>query len=368
MGLAQEWLGIEGCRSLASEILTGAVERHGEIWAHCPWHEEQTPGGAFSYNYEKDQAKCQSCGGSGDLINVWSACKGYAEKEGFLQFKKQYGKEAPLPLRKPAKKLPPEPRHLDPKDRPPAPAKWIERATSFVIHSFDRLMNSDNALQELNRRWGISMQTVSTWGLGINDKDKWIPVTSWGLPFEEKNGKEKKVWLPRGLVMPCMVEAQVRKIKIRRPEAQTPWGEPRRYWEVLGGENWRFHCYALGQPSVLVLVEAERDAALVYQACEGCSLGAIAGGGATKHPCDVETLALLKGAEVLLVALDTDLPGAKNALDFWVKEFGFAIHWPVPKQYGKDVGEAWANGLDIKEWVAAGVPQYVKNWTGKQRP
>jgi hypothetical protein len=63
--------------------------------------------------------------------------------------------------------------------------------------------------------------------------------------------------------------------------------------------------------------------------------------------------------------------GARNAVDYRLEELGYAVHWPVPGKYGKDVGEAWQNGLDIYEWVMAGVPKYLRNkktiFAGKRR-
>jgi len=355
---------------VAGEILTEPRERRGEIWAHCPWHDERTPGGAFSYNPLKDLAKCQSCGMSGDLVEIWCAQAGYGpqSREGFLAFKARYGQDAPpYRGRREAPRRRERRRPLEPDGaRVEAPARWKERARSFAFHSFERLMGSAAALEELEGRWGITERAAAYCGFGMNDRDKWVPVTSWGLPYEARNGKEKKIWLPRGLVMPLMVGDEVRKIKIRRPDAATPWGEPRRYWEVLGGENHRFHAYGPGSARVLVVLEAERDAALVAQECEGLSVGAVAGGGATKRCVDAETIARVRAAEVLLVALDTDGPGAANAVRYWLREFGFAVHWPVPAAWGKDAGEAWAAGLPLRVWVLAGLPKGLQVRVGGQ--
>ncbi|MGD8388472.1 MAG: hypothetical protein PVG49_15105 [Desulfobacteraceae bacterium] len=362
MGVAFDWLGPEGCRALAREILDEPREKGREIWAHCPWHQERTPGGAFAYNFVKDQAMCLSCGQRGDLVAIWCTVNGYGpeSREGFLEFKRRYGKDAPMPRRRPLRTRKERRRPLDPEAREAAPERWKERAKSFVFNSFDRLMGSPEALEELEKRWGITEQTVLSCGFGMNDKDKWPPVTSWGLPYEERGGKVKKIWLPQGLVMPLMKGDEVRKIKIRRPDPSTPWGEPRRYWEVLGGENYRFHCYGPADARVLVVIEAERDAALVVQECERVSLGAIAGGGAAKRPKDEVVTARIRAAEVVLVALDTDGAGATNALNYWRRNFDFTVHWPVPKEFGKDVGEAWQNGLDIQSWVQAGLPGWFR--------
>jgi len=161
---------------------------------------------------------------------------------------------------------------------------------------------------------------------------------------------------------------QVRKIKIRRPDTELERSKINlRYIEVNGGENYRFHIYqspiSNRQSPIVVVLEAERDAALVYQECATVfdnALVAVAGGGAAKRPHDDEVIRLVKAAEVILVALDNDEPGRLNAVNFWQKEFGAAKYWPTPKIAGKDAGEAF-KGLDIRAWVLAGLPDRMKS-------
>lgn len=376
MGKALEWLGEAGCKSVAMEILMQPKIHGNEIGSHCPFHSERTPGGAFSYNPVKDAACCKSCGQRGDLITIYTSINGLSKDDGFREFKKKYGKDtsyrAYVPERRGAalearKKV----KNYFEKNEDPgyiAPPLWKDRAWSFVLHSWERLMNNQKALDELARRWKITEATVTQNMVGINDVDKYPPFPSWGLPSQVRNGKEKKVWLPKGLVIPLLAGEDICKIKIRRPDPSTSWGEKLRYLEVRGGENYRYHIYgAVGAPVkgkclIVVVTEAERDALLIYQDCPTLydhSLVSIAGGGAAKRPRDEVTLALVRRADVILVALDNDDPGRFNAVNFWEKEFGYAKYWPTPVQYGKDVGEAVAKGLDIREWLKAGLPAHM---------
>ena len=59
-------------------------------------------------------------------------------------------------------------------------------------------------------------------------------------------------------------------------------------------------------------------------------------------------------AEVILVALDTDEVGIKSAWNWWLETFPKAKRWPVPA--GKDPGEAYKEGVDIRKWILAGLP------------
>lgn len=390
MGKALEWLGDAGCKSMAMELLTQPKQHGNEIGAHCPFHSERTPGGAFRYNPVKDAACCKSCGQDGDLITIYTAIHGLSKEDGFTEFKKRYGRDTPgqyvgrgtVPVPKKEKNYFEKNADADPGYV--APALWKERAWSFVVHSWERLMNNVKAMDELSRRWHITEDTVTKHMIGINDADKYPPFPSWGLPSDMRSGKEKRVWLPKGLVIPLFVgegnNVEVCKVKIRRQDPATSWGEKLRYLEVSGGENYRFHCYgAVGAQSlcpvsgedsrsqskglVVVVTEAERDALLIYQECPticDVPLVVIAGGGAAKRPHDEATLALVRRADVLLAALDNDEPGKLNAKNFWEKEFGYAKYWPTPIKYGKDVGEAVVEGMDIKAWIKAGLPEWMK--------
>jgi hypothetical protein len=58
-----------------------------------------------------------------------------------------------------------------------------------------------------------------------------------------------------------------------------------------------------------------------------------------------------------MVALDVDQAGAQ-AWQWWKTTFPDCERWPVPK--GKDPGEAFEAGVDIREWVVAGLPEGLR--------
>jgi hypothetical protein len=366
VGKALEWIGADGCRAVAEGILEGVEHRGDEIWAHCPWHQESTPGGAFSYCPERDVAKCMSCGQAGDLIAIYCGLTGYPldSSEGFREFRNKFAGDADT---RPRPKLGPvAPREWSAKPAAEAPADWHTRAALFVDHSVERL-GSEPAVQEQLAAWGVSMETARLCRIGWNDQDKAVPRSAWGLPemINEKTGKPKKIWLPKGLVLPMYDDGKLVKIKIRRPEAKTSWGQDLRYWEVPGGENNRFHRYGRPHWSAWVIVETERDAVTVWQASRAMHVGAMGTGGAAKRPA-TDTIDILRKADVILVALDLDAAGATNAWKFWAQEFPQAIRWPVPPSMGKDVGDAVRDhGLDVAAWVRSGIPAHV--WRGIER-
>ena len=103
----------------------------------------------------------------------------------------------------------------------------------------------------------------------------------------------------------------------------------------------------------VVIVESELDGLLLHQEA-GDLVGVVALGSAQAKP-DQKTHDLLQKADLILVALDADDAGVKAAWGWWLKQYPQAQR--LPPVMGKDPSEAWANGLDIRAWVMAGLPE-----------
>ena len=65
---------------------------------------------------------------------------------------------------------------------------------------------------------GLNQETIEKAGLGWNPRDFYFDRKSWGLPeiLNEKTGKPKSLWMPRGLLIPTYINDEVVNIKIRR--------------------------------------------------------------------------------------------------------------------------------------------------------
>jgi len=358
MSIAMEHLTTAERRTLAEQLVTDP-RPHGytEIGGHCPFHVETTPGGAFFYDFERDLAYCHSCATSSDLVGIYNAVngRGVADADGCAEFLRAYCKgripeQGPRPARQavsPVGKvvLPPE--------------VWSSRAESFVDHSVERLQGMPERLAELSQ-YGITAETARVCKIGWNDRDKYPPEKAWGLRGTRDDGQGKKIWLPAGLVIPAVHDGRVVKIKIRRDDPRLPWAQDqqRKYWEVRGGANRLYHVYGKLSIRVWVLVETERDAALVWQEGHALGVGAMGTGGAAKRPAGVVE-SILRRADLILNAMDFDQAGAMASLDFWQAEYPNAMRHPAPPALGKDVGEAVAKGLSIRDWIMSGIPNYV---------
>jgi hypothetical protein len=359
MGAALQWLGASGCAQVAMSILreptTGPGVPHGFIGAHCPFHTESTPGGAFFYNVAEDVGHCYSCGQSSDLVGIYCALQGkeFEDPNAFRDFRDRYapehsGDRKPVEVPRPA----PQPRVFTPRSPDLPPAIWSERAASFVAHAQERLQQSPEVLAQLEA-WGIDAAAAKACMLGWNDKHKYPPVTSWGLPYRENKGKEAKIFLPAGLVIPWAPGRVVVKVKIRRPE---PDAEPR-YHHVVGGYS-GYMIYGRPDAKVWVVIETERDAAMVWWHCRGLGIGAMGMGGVGMRP-DARAAAILARSELILLAVDLDRAGAAQVA-WWEETYPHMVRWPVPSRAGKDPGDLVKASIKPAEWVWAGVPEHVR--------
>ena len=85
----------------------------------------------------------------------------------------------------------------------------------------------------------------------------------------------------------------------------------------------------------------------------GGGIGALAVRSNTRKP-DAEAHSLLEGAVRLLVALDyEDSLNGVAGLKWWMDTYPHARRWPTPE--GKDPGEAYGLGVDIREWISEAV-------------
>jgi len=309
-------------------------------------------------NHGEGSYWCRQCGKAGDGIQFLRDFEGCSFQEACRRLDK------PLPERQPYRT--PAPRHTaaappawvppDPNQPPSRP--WRDKAGAMVAWAHENLMRTkppaipgaQEARQWLNARgineFGIAHFKLG-WNPGKDGKDLFRHRNTWGLePVLKDNGREKRLWIPRGLVIPCMFHKEVLRIRIRREK-----DDPRYY--VIPGSDMR--CLVTHPPKperAFVVIESELDAILIDNEASDMA-GTVALGNSSRKP-DRSTWALLKAAAVVLLALDYDTAGEKAA-EWWRDQLPQARVWPVPK--GKDPGEAYQQGVDIRKWVRAGLPE-----------
>lgn len=291
---------------------------------------------------------CRMCGKSGDAIQYLIETRGLAYPEACRALGIEPGKRSLSSRTHQAARPEFVPRVYDPPSE-----TWQQRAGAFLEGAV-RILQADpgsDARKFLHRRCGLTDETITRAGLGWNPIDDYQDRELWGLPPEKKeNGRLKRLWLPAGLVIPCldMEKEQILRLRIRRADP----GDGPRYILVPGGVV-RPMVWGLDRNTIAVL-ESELDGVLVNQAA-GDLIGVIALGSVSMRP-DAAAHEALKRSERILVCLDSDGPGAKESHRFWPETYGAkARRWPVP--IGKDPSDAWRKGLDIRVWILAGLQE-----------
>lgn len=360
MGAAAEHLGAEERKAIAGRLLREPREHGGEVWAHCPWHEERTPGNAFSYSPQQDLAYCNSCQQRGDLIDIYAAAHGLAKSEGFREFLREFCPDAARGAARPrgrTPRMPDEgraPADWQPED-PETPAElWRKKCGQVMAYGLEQLQE-DRDIQGWLANRGISLSTAVRFGLGWIPRSYYRERRAWGVdPEYHSSGKEKKLWIPRGLVIPYIRHQQLQRVRFRRFEND----ELPRYYVLPDSSRapmWMRRTADAG-PEAVVIVETELDGIMLWERA-GDLVHVAALGSSSAKPHDPELLQLLDGADRILVSLDHDQAGHK-ALRWWRERYATATYWPVPE--GKDPGDAYAEGVDIREWILEGLPPALR--------
>ena len=113
-----------------------------------------------------------------------------------------------------------------------------------------------------------------------------------------------------------------------------------------------------GNPNLraFVVVEGELDAILCHHAA-GRRIGAVAIRSNQTKP-DTVAHGQLRNAVRILLALDYEDSGAGIAgLEWWLSTYAACLRWPTPE--GKDPGNAFEMGVDIREWLDGGLPETI---------
>lgn len=353
---ALEWLGPDGCRRIFGELVSvnEAKSTGSRMWASCPLHGPETKP-SFTYRPDKDCYFCFGCRASGDLIDLFGTLNGLDEKDGFLRFKERYAPGASSD--RSAQSGPkPAPYVWAPSSAVEAPARWSVNADALLRKGASVLADNADIMAWLEKR-GILPETVQACRLAWIAEDRYPTFSSWGLPPEKnERGKERKIWLPTGLVIPWMRGGLVQKMKIRRFDtANGPRGmEDVKYYMVRGSAA-SMSVYGKGQASIVALIESELDGVLLWQDLRRFGVVTLAGPAGNK-PNEAEDR-LLSRADCIIVALDNDKAG-KTASRWWLDRYPQAVRRPVPPSMGKDHGDAVAAGLSVVDWFRAALPSH----------
>lgn len=317
---------------------TGAT-RGGEYHAPCPLCEKRDGDGGedrLCVWPNEGRAWCRRCERSYTLAEVLAAQAGISVSKA----RKQLGNAA-------------SGRGVDiaPANAVEDRGMWLARAERLIKACEGNLWSPGGAtaLGYLRDR-GLTDATIRAARLGVNLEERYEKRATWGLRPEDnpETGRPRKVYLPGAAIsIPYFgADGACRKVQFRCDEA-----EGARYRIVPGSKAVGMVVLPHGNIAGAVLVESALDALLCAQEVPG-DWALVALGSASARPDGVVD-AVLRNLRCLLVATDADEAGVA-AFRKIRSLYPHAVRLPLPEGMGKDVGEAFQKGLDLRAWCGMG--------------
>lgn len=275
---------------------------------------------------------CRQCGKRGDAIQYLRDMHGLS----FAEACERLGHPGK------SRKIHAEPAPKHPEGCNPPEPEWQDRGRAFVAECQRDLWRNvgRRALAWLTDRRGLTVETIRAAGLGYNDADRHDTREAWGLD------PGKRVWLPRGVVIPWEIGGDLWRVNIRRPTGQPKYIGP------AGSGPGLYNADALTPGRPAMLLEGELDALTVNQ--EAGELVTPVATGSTGGARRTRWLARLALASTVLVAYDADRNGSGDkAAVYWLEVLPNAKRW---RPLWQDANAMSQDGADLRAWVAAALP------------
>lgn len=246
----------------------------------------------------------------------------------------------------------------------PPNEKWRCRAEQFSTWAEANLSGKagDGARKYLEKERGLSPETQRAFRLGYNPTNLYDSPANWGLDG-------RKIWLPRGIVIPGFAQQQPWYVKIRRPLPGDALGQYIDAWRKRdslpdvkfsgprGGRSTLFRLELSDHLPVLVLTEGEFDAMLLWECCpDFCDAGTLGG---ARAKFDALDLAQLTRYLVILAVHDDDQAGeAGREYITALKTRTVRIASISPPAH--DLTDFWKTGGDVRAWAAGHVARALE--------
>lgn len=388
---------ISGLRKVAN---TGGGEWHGPCPA-CQGTDRFVVNGTGGSD-DRGLFWCRSCGATGDAIDFVKLVDGCDDAMAFRAL--GIGSADFRPTHTPAAATPQEPVE-------PPPLAW-RRAAADLLQEACAVLWSDagaKARAYLHGR-GLADTTIADGKLGYLASDTYVDRADWGL---EASGSSTRILLPRGILIPSIVEGEPWRLEVRRPVGPADvcvapgmnlttigqdatgkvWqalkstsfasasrlatltrldveqvGEcldwlltqqlittPAKYLTIAGSANtvWGHDDWQPGRPGVIV--EGALNGLSIRQCHPGVNVAAL---GAATHGRKIRWVMALARWSAVLVALDAETDPTKQssieqAASWWVDALKpLATRW---RPLGKDCNAMLMDGADLHQWVDAGL-------------
>ena len=288
------------------------------------------------------------------------------------------------------------PHTWEPREDTKPSAEWQEKAKAQLFQAYKFLM-SNHWEAKIHRKWlndrGISNDLIKSARMGWSLNTATFSRESWGLaPELTQKGKNKQIWMPAGLIIPYFQDGELIRLRIRQ---DNPTRGDR--FIMVPGSSMNFMAYPAGDLKTLpggqthnsdidrapccsvdktpiFIVEAELDGLLLQDQLNKSTPGnapsrgrVCAIGNSSTRPNQAAHDIISKAPQVLM-CLDNDEAGDVETV--WHRhQYIRAKDCRIPKEYGKDPGEAYEAGFDFAEWFdAALLPQSPKSKPPETQP
>lgn len=307
----------------------------GEYKGKCPWC-----GGKdrFTVWPIKDRFICRKCKKSGDSIDYLQKKRGmnYADACEYLGIKANFKKKTKISYIRP---------EWTPRIIKIPSLTWQKQARNILKRSQAYLLETfgKKHMMFLSER-GINYASARRYGLGYNRKDIYASRSAWGLDeILKDNGEPKKVWIPKGHIIPMLDQAgNVMRLRIRRTLMKNDNSDK---YIIVPGSHTGYMQFQYNPDNPSMIIESELDSMLCDH-LRGHCVNVYAVGNASARP-DEETHEKLMNSKILF-SLDNDDAG-KAEFDWWKKQYLDTTEAVTP--VAKDAGDFFASGGDVGKWI-----------------
>lgn len=283
-----------------------------------------------TYKANREFYKCRQCGAHGDAIQFLRSFRGFCFADAKAEVERYQREKGPA---------------QSPSDNIDRDA-WERAAARLLAEAQQNLRDSPAAQEALLKSRGITPESAARYGLGYLPEGRAFSRSAFGLP--EVSPRADSFFVDAGLVIAVRTGGRATGIMFRR---DTPYnGES---YHTLPGSR-LFPWVDVGKYWWIVFVVESYLCGMLFAQETQHRYTTVALGSASKRNFG-EAEALLREADVIFVALDSDDAGAKQAWTFWETNFPQAVRCVIPKRFGKDPTDACRAGMKLADWAAAGL-------------
>lgn len=221
--------------------------------------------------------------------------------------------------------------------------KWQIAMKKLCDDANRNIEDNQPALEWLRNR-GIPLEAIREYKLGSLSSNTNYSRKSLEMPTDLQHRKAVPLFIPKGITIPTLENNKVLRVKVRRSDWQQVDTLPKYF--AISGSLKGLNLIGSREASHIIAVESELDAYAIHWTLEKKAL-VVAVGSNTKQP-DALTDDLIKSCNKLVVICDND-DGGKVMESKWRKLYPKAT--TVFSPVGKDVGEAFSQGYNIRFWL-----------------